>query len=384
MTSLIHFSNENPREDLGLFASSPLYTRLAAAGLDLHLKLPGPGRLTRHEIEGVPYRVALPVTFTPFASVKPCSARCVFCSETLMHKESARLSATLRPRSDYFDGLARALKALHGLPLSFSLSGLEATDDAGWLSQVLDLLCAHENGGSPVEEKLLYTNGNGLSRLSSGVRLLPRLRDFGLTRAEFSRHHPQQQRNNRIMRFRPGEPVQSSAVFQRTVEDALAYLPVRLVCVLQRGGVDRASEVHRYLEWADRLGVRDVVFREFSRLGDLYRPNRTSRHIEGHRVVLERLLDEIWPERGGLEPAFEPLRLTAGYYYWNLRCRWRGRIEVTFETSDYKEMKSRHRSGVIYKLIFHGNGNLCGDWDPDKRVLLRSGQRERVAEMIEV
>ncbi len=384
MTATLHAANSCTKEELGLFGSSPLYDRLTAAGLTMRRKLAGPERMVRHEIEGVPYRVALPLTFTPFASVKPCSARCVFCSETLIHKESTRLSATLRPRSDYFEGLERALKALQGLPLSYSLSGLEATDDASWLCRVLDLLGAHEDGGGPVEEKVLYTNGNGLSRGKSGGLLLPRLRAFGLTRAEFSRHHPDAARNDQIMRFRADAEVRSAAVFERTVKDALDHVPVRLVCVLQRGGVDDGAEVRRYLAWADSLGVRDVVFREFSRLGDLYHGNRTSRHIESHRVVLERLLDEIWPDSEGLDPALEPLRLTAGYYYWNLRCRWRGRVDVTFETSDYTEMKTRHRSGDIYKLIFHANGNLCGDWDPDKQVLLRTGQRNSFPAMIEV
>jgi YD repeat-containing protein len=45
-------------------------------------------------------------------------------------------------------------------------------------------------------------------------------------------------------------------------------------------------------------------------------------------------------------------------------------VGVTFETSDYREMKRRHASGVVYKLIYHANGNLCGDWDPDREVLL--------------
>ncbi|MFS1526112.1 hypothetical protein ACL7TT_18740 [Microbulbifer sp. 2304DJ12-6] len=33
--------------------------------------------------DGRTLKLALPVTFTPYASVKPCSARCQFCSENL-------------------------------------------------------------------------------------------------------------------------------------------------------------------------------------------------------------------------------------------------------------------------------------------------------------
>ena len=51
-------------------------------------------------------------------------------------------------------------------------------------------------------------------------------------------------------------------------------------------------------------------------------------------------------------------------------------VDVTFETSDYTTMKDRHASGVVHKLVFHANGNLCGDWDPGTRVLLRTADDE--------
>lgn len=354
--------------DLGLLGRSRFFAR-AAAEVDLELKVPPESERVRHRFEDSARDVALPVTFTPFASSRPCTARCVFCSETLVHEEARRLSASLRPGPRYFEGLARALRALEGLPLGLSLSGLEATDDADWLLGVLALLSAHA-ARSPVTERVLYSNGSGLALETTGARLLPRLRDFALDRVELSRHHPGQAENDAIMRFRPGVAVRERRVFEATVREALGFVPVRLVCVLQRGGVQDLAGCREYLRWARALGVRDVVFRELSRLPDSYRPNRSFRVIRDGRVALEDLLDELWPE-GGLSPGFAPRALTAGYYYWNLRLSF-GDVEVTFETSDYREMKSRHGSGVVHKLVFHANGNLCADWDPDREVLLRT------------
>ncbi|MEO0811954.1 MAG: hypothetical protein AAFY60_03760, partial [Myxococcota bacterium] len=37
-----------------------------------------------HRFGSVTRPVALPVTFTPYAAAQPCSARCRFCSETLV------------------------------------------------------------------------------------------------------------------------------------------------------------------------------------------------------------------------------------------------------------------------------------------------------------
>src|SRR6478735_456318 len=93
---------------------------------------------------------AQPITFTPYASAQPCSARCGFCSENLRHVAAGKAAATLRPAADYFDGLAQALEQLRGLPLSWSLSGLENTDDADWLLRLLATLSAAERVGQPV------------------------------------------------------------------------------------------------------------------------------------------------------------------------------------------------------------------------------------------
>ena len=158
-------------------------------------------------------------------------------------------------------------------------------------------------------------------------------------------------RNDRIMRFRPGQPLRDRAVFERTIRDALAHVPVRLVCVLQGPGVGTAREVARYLRWARDLGVRDVVFRELSRLGEGYVPNRTLRTVERDRVPIEGLLQDV-RSASDLGRALTPVEATAGYYYWNVRFRWERELDVTFETSDYGEMKSRHRSGQIHKLVF--------------------------------
>ncbi len=253
------------------------------------------------------------------------------------------------------------------MPLGFSLSGLEQTDDPDFFEAVLDAIGTHRAAGAPIDDVVLYSNGAGLARETTatpedaGRRLLPRLAE--VTRVELSRHAATHDANQAIMRFRPGVPVADRTVFERVAQDAMERTHVRLVCVVQEGGVWDQESLWTYLRWAESIGVRDVVFRELSRLGDLYRPNRTLRLIEEHRVSIESLL----------EPALElvePVAVTAGYYYWNLRARWRG-IDVTFETSDYVEMKRRHQSGVIYKLVFHADGTLSADWDPDREVIAR-------------
>ncbi|MCB9640390.1 MAG: hypothetical protein H6728_01845 [Myxococcales bacterium] len=355
-------------EDLAMLQMSPLYEQLKSLGLPLFRRLSLHDRMIHYTIAGRLWKVALPITFTPFASTQPCSARCVFCSETLVHKEASTLSATLRPDSAYFEGLQRALLALRDLPLCYSLSGLEATDQAAWLEDLLDVLQTHQDDGGKVEEKVLYSNAAGLARETTGERLLPRLRAFDLTRLEISRHHNRQENNDAIMRFRRGQPIQEQAIFERTLRDLLDIeIPVRLVCVLQVGGVDSIKGVWDYLAWAASFGVKDVVFREYSRLHHLYQENQTYRHIESHRVVLEDLLAELFSQP--LPQGCTWSGLTVGYYFWNIEMRTAEGVRVTFETSDYQAMKARHRSDTLYKLVYHANGHLCGDWDPSKSIV---------------
>src|SRR5215472_17531127 len=67
---------------LGMLGRSRFYPWLRAARLGVRLRLPTPDRLREHQIGGRIWPLTQPITFTPFASARACSARCVFCSVT--------------------------------------------------------------------------------------------------------------------------------------------------------------------------------------------------------------------------------------------------------------------------------------------------------------
>jgi len=338
-------------------------------GVNPEAKVGQPNGILDHRIAGVAHKVSVPITFTSFASARHCSARCIFCSEALCHKNATTLSASLRPYANYFDGLSAVLNELIGIPLGISLSGLEATDDADWLCETVDRLQQFEDRGGVATDKVLYSNTSGLAEHTNGARLIPRLQTYGLTRIEVSRHHFDGGRNQAVMRFRDNDGVGSQNVFEKTLKDILANLHVKLVCVIQKIGIANLDDVENYLSWAQRMGVSEVVFREFSRTHDLYRENSTLRAIEDGRVSIESILQELDATSAH---HFELSGGTIGYYYWNARYLWKNALDVIFETSDYELMKTRHQSDVIYKLIYHANGNLTGDWDPNNCVLMKT------------
>ncbi|MDQ8017004.1 MAG: hypothetical protein AAGD03_08555 [Bordetella sp.] len=319
-------------------------------------------------IGGRDWRLARPITFTPYASSRPCSARCAFCSENLRTARGGMPAARLRPDAAYFAGLRRALAALRGVPLSWSLSGLENTDDAGWLRQLLDTLRAAERDGVVAEDRVLYSNGAGFAH-PQGQALRDALLRFGLSWIELSRHHQDGAANQALMRFRAGEPIAEQAVFERVLAGLADTFPVRLVCLLQQGGVRTPQDVAAYLGWARAHGAGTVILREFSELDAGYRDNATARYLGAARVPMAALLQACLAD-AATRAGWEIESLTEGYYFWNLRLRTRGGLQVVFERSDYAAMHRRHASGDVYKLVYFANGQLCAGWEPGHDVLL--------------
>ena len=280
-------------------------------------------------------------------------------------------SSQLRPGENYFTGLTHALGALRGLPMGVSLSGLEMTDDPGWFLRLIDLLHDHEREAAPFTEKVLYTNGSGFGSHDQRRPLIASIERFGVQRIEWSRHSHRQEQNDRIMRFRPSLRVADNRDFEQSLRAVLETVPVTLVCMLQHGGVDSAEALLEYLDWAESLGIRRVVFREFSQLDDSYALNGTARMIARNRVPAESIARELIDNpryRGHLLSA----EITEGYYFWNIGYRSRRQTEVLLEASSYRRMNVLHASDVIYKLVFHANGRLTGDWSPNERILLNA------------
>lgn len=352
---------------------SALARRLLADGLELIQRAPGEEaqRWRQHTLGGQPYQFAQPLTFTPYAASNPCSARCHFCSENLRRTDGSPAPAMLRPQADYFTGLQRVLGEMRGLPRSYSLSGLEASDDPQWLLQLL--ACLSQPTDLPdVEQRVLYSNGAGLAGHRGG-ELLAALERFGLSWLELSRHHHEARCNQRLMRFREGHAVATEEGFGYLLRAVNDRIPVKLVCLLQQGGIATPQAVAHYLSWAAGLGVSTVIFRELSRLDDGYAANTTARYLTQQRVSMEPLLEACLNQR---ELGLHVHTLTDGYYFWNVQARHRSGLQVVFECSDYRVMHQRHAEGRVYKLVYFPNGQLCAGWQPDHDVLLetRHGQ----------
>jgi MoaA/NifB/PqqE/SkfB family radical SAM enzyme len=316
-------------------------------------------------LRGRPFLLRPGLTFTPYANPTPCNAHCAFCSEELLRLDAERLTArrVIADHDRYFAGLDRAWRELSGFEMGLSLSGLEATSDPAWLRRLLGLVEAH---GALFPARVLYTNGSGLCADPGLVDELARAR---FDRVELSRAHLDERVNHRIMRFDRGQPIRERAGFEDTVRRVRASgVEVMLVCVLNAQGVATVEDVERYLDGAAGLGVRRVVFRALSELGEIYRDNRETRWIARHRVSARALMDAVCPEAGPAREGWSLVGVTSGYYYYNEVYR-RGDMEVVLEGSSYVAHHDGVRRGVLQKLVFHSSGDLCGDWVPNAQVV---------------
>jgi hypothetical protein len=109
---------------------------------------------------------------------------------------------------------------------------------------------------------VLITNGVRLASLPEreSTDLLRDLTLAGLSVLAISRHHHQEGINANIMKLETKTPALLRAAAAMT--EIMPQLRLRLVCVLQRGGIETTSDVGDYVRWAVALGVREICFKE--------------------------------------------------------------------------------------------------------------------------
>lgn len=120
--------------------------------------------------------------------------------------------------------------------------------------------------------------------------LLIELQTNGLTTIAFSRHHWLAEINTNIM----GLNIDVSSIlkiFSSSLQ--LNLLKPRLICVLQKGGIESAKDIHNYLQWAATHGVEEICFKELyvsTSEESVYFSKASNKWSLSHQVPLKVLL----------------------------------------------------------------------------------------------
>jgi organic radical activating enzyme len=250
------------------------------------------------------------ISFLPIAMA--CQARCPFCfskasisSDQLQAKvDWNRVSRWLeRARAQ---GAERAVITGGGEPTLLPRASLERliAESAEYFDKVV-----------------LITNGHVLAIAPEAERIerLEALYRAGLRVLAMSRHHHDAANNEQLMQLAtPAEQLMASWREQRV---RWPQLRLRLICVLQRGGVEDRATLERYLDWAAAHGVEEICFKELyvsTSTESLYHDRNANAWSRAHQVSLALVTD--FAQAQGLELA-ERLPWGAPVY----RGQWQGK-----------------------------------------------------------
>jgi molybdenum cofactor biosynthesis enzyme MoaA len=293
-------------------------------------------------------------------SAQKCNAACPFCVEELRPaSRGVELVAQKAIESDderYFDHLAQVLQALQPLRPSVSITGGEPSKDPR-LPRILRATEAQR-------QRTLTTNGSGLLDFQDGKRVIDWIALSCLDHLNLSIAHPDRDQNIRLMRL--PSPLSNPQLREVVAVAQRAGTRVRLSCALLKSSIATLSDIFRYLDFAQSLGVDNVIFRQLMKTDPhKHLPNSVVRFSNQQRVPLEPLLDEI-----SSDARFEPVRQIMGYYYYVEVWRYAG-MSVVFEEADLAQLEKvkRQTPDAIHELVFHPSGALASTWQPWDGVL---------------
>ncbi|MCR5656085.1 MAG: hypothetical protein K6G06_01365 [Butyrivibrio sp.] len=291
------------------------------------------------------------LSFTPYI-YNDCSASCRFCSEKLIRKGQVMVCEGIC--DGYEKMLEDALKYTGDRQIFLSLSGKEPSESPEHLELIAEAVKNAEEVGSNIKPRIMYSNLSGF--VNNWDRLTKVIKDLNVTRIECSRHFYEEDVNQNIVQFKDGVAIRENAVFADVVQRLQKILPLKMVCVFQKGGVENAEHVKKYLDFARSMGITEVVFRELSVFSDGVDRGPVQQYITDSRIELMDILEGLSKEE------FKIAGINKGYYYFSFEYNYKD-MSVSFEMSDYEEMIKKHTGSDLHKLIFYPNGKLCRDWN---------------------
>lgn len=261
-----------------------------------------------------------PRSFSVLPVARGCQASCPFCfSEASASAEQDQARLNLERVAEYAGQAAR-----RGAE-RFVITG---GGEPGLLrhGQLCGLI---EVGSAALGKAVLITNGHHLARKDELSRAVM-LEDYakaGLEVLAVSRHHHDDAASARLMSLETdvrgiARTWAKGAGGSGTGAGSGRWpgLRMRLICVLQRGGVDSLRALEDYVSWAVECGIGEICFKELyvSTSGEsVYHRHAANAWSHAHQVPLSLVLD--FAERYGL---FEVSRLPWGSPVF--QGEWRG------------------------------------------------------------
>lgn len=295
------------------------------------------------------------ISITPYI-FNSCSARCAFCSERVQRVGISFNKEYYNTTPNYSDRLSEVLADFKEHKVTLSLSGMEPTESIDFLQLIQESILNHYSKNNSIHQIIMYSNLSGMVKHRSRIQQF--IVAIGLSRIEVSRHHYNEDRNQKITRFKNQEEIKSNLIFERELSHLLPYTSVKLVCVIQKKGINNIDEVINYIEWGSRNNINSFTFRALAILTKQHKHNTTTQYIKDNYIDIHSIISEI-----NEDDNFKIVSTIKGYYYISYEYIYKDKYSISFEASDYNLMLQKHDSNFIQKLILYPNGNVCKDWN---------------------
>ena len=286
-----------------------------------------------------------------------CNASCNFCVAKLRYlvDRNEYLKPTIQDDELYFNRLEYVLKTVMPLNPSVSLTGGEPTYRHR-IKRVCELLDKYN-----VRKRTITTNGTLLFNKIGKDRVIDLLIKNDFKHLNISRAHYDEASNFNIMKCK-------ELLDLKTISDTVknTNLRVRLSCVLMNSGINSISEMKKYMEFASRYNVDNVVFRELMNYDEkqMDMNNPVHKYCSDNRIYL----NDIW-QQVDKDTDFTFENQVLGYYYYVEVYKYKN-IDMVSESANIANIKKEKEHSltltngvpVVYEMVFHPNGFLNGSW----------------------
>ena len=297
-----------------------------------------------------------------------CNADCAFCIAHLryLNEGLVYLKPEIEEDEAYYARLDAVLSLVKPINPSVSITGGEPSVNRK-LPRILKVLAKHN-----VRKRTITTNGTGLF-YKTGVgdqTVLDALAEYQLEHLNVSRAHYNNSENARIMVM--NEKLMPEGMLEEIVQEARARgIKTRLSCALLKEGIATYDDMMRYVEWGERLGVDNVIFRQLMQF-DVHTVKEG--RIPNYCKAQELDLMDFWP-RMDANPEFALYHQVLGYYYY-VEVRQYHNLNVVSEAADLRIINSqlevfKEKFGrpTAFEMVFHPNGNVCAGWNENEQVM---------------
>ena len=291
-----------------------------------------------------------------------CNADCKFCVAQLryQHKNALYQKEHIKDLDEYLRRLDEVLKIIRPINPSVSITGGEPT-----LSPILtDVLKMVDSYG--FRKRTITTNGSGLLKVQDNDIILNNLIKYGWSHLNISRASYDDKLNREIMKFSAEKEYCSMDM----MKDILSItnnsdLHHRLSCLLLKESVNSVEEIKKYIDFYSNLGANNYIFRELMDYDKTAINTEKMKYCDENKIKLY----DIWHQFKDY-PEFIPYLNILGYYYYVEIYKYKGNT-VASESADLniQNREKEKNPDIVYEMIFHNNGNLCGSWIDSEEIL---------------